>query len=573
MVSKTPNFDKALDEVLKNLVPHERVCKKCNQPFKVEKEDIDFYNMLRVPSPTKCSNCRQRNRRAFINYTTFFKRSCSVPGHNEKLISQIPENSPFPVYDFDYYWSGNWDPLSYGMDYKLGKSFFSQFRDLLNKVPQPATTRDPMSVNSEYTSAGLQQKNCYYIFGGLYPENVLYSVWPLWTKDSMDVLVAWNSERCYEVVNSTYCYNCWFIYHSKNCLDSTFIFDCQNCEHCFGCVNLRNKKYYFFNEPLTKEEYEKKIQEINLGNREVLAFWQKKFEELLAESPKRITFNTQTTNSIGNILENCDDCYKCFFLKGAQHNRYTEIELGAKDCMDVLLGTTPQKCYESVTPYTGSNLHFVSNCRGECLDFEYSFNLKNCSNCFGCIGLENKQFCIFNKQFSEEGYWTKVDEIKTNMLASGEYGEFFPASFSPFPYNASVAQVSSPLNKEQAEEENLWWQEPELSEFNGRVLSKEEVPKDIKDVKDDILDAAIKCEITGRPFRIIKEELEFYRYGSLPIPTIHPFERSIKRFLWIGSFNFSEIPCVKCGNKIIGNISNNLGKNIYCQDCYNKEII
>jgi len=573
MVSKTPIFDKALDEILKNLVPHERVCGQCKQSFKVEKEDIDFYKMLRVPPPKKCPNCRQRNRRAFINYTTIFKRSCSAPGHSEKIISQVPENSAFPVYDFDYYWSGEWDPLSYGREYDPDASFFDQFRNLLDRVPQPASTRDPMSVNSEYTTYGIQLKNCYYVFGGLSSENVSYSNWPIRTKDSLEILVSRDSERCYEVIEIDHCYNCRFVYFSGNCLDSDFLYDCQNCDHCFGCVNLRNKKYHFFNKPLSKEEYEKKKREIDLGDREIIVRWQKEFEEFLEKSPKRITFNVRTVNSVGNFLKNCEDCYHCFFLADGQHNRYTEIELGCKDSMDLLLGGSPSKCYETVSPYDGSGLRFSTNCRGECLDSEYSLNIKDSSDCFGCIGMENKRFCIFNKQFSEEEYWLKVDEIKTAMLERGEYGEFFPMSFSPFPYNSTIAHLSFPITEKKAAGKNLWWQEPQTSEFSGRVLSKNEIPKNIRDVKDDILDGAVRCEVTEKPFRIIREELEFYRRQNLPIPMIHPAERLRSRFSWMGFFNFAEADCVKCGSKIIGNISKNFDKNIYCQSCYNKEII
>jgi exodeoxyribonuclease-3 len=36
-------------------------------------------------------------------------------------------------------------------------------------------------------------------------------------------------------------------------------------------------------------------------------------------------------------------------------------------------------------------------------------------------------------------------------------------------------------------------------------------PEDIIKIPDDVLNWAIECEVTKRPFRIIKQELEFYR--------------------------------------------------------------
>jgi len=573
MISKTPQFDKALDEILKDLKPQKRVCKQCGLDFQIEKEDVDFYEILRVPPPTKCPSCRQGIRKAFINYTTFFKRDCSVSGHKEKIISQIPDNSPFPVYDFDYYWSGDWNPFSYGGDIKVNERFFDQFRQLLNRVPQPATTRDPMSINSDYSSYGLQLKNCYYMFGGLYSENVLYGNWPMRTRMTMEVLVSWDCERCYEIVYPEHCYNCKFVYYSNGCLDSSFIYDCQNCRNCFGCVSLRNKNHHFFNQPLSKEEYEERIKEIDLGDREVLNYWKTKFLEFLAVSPKRITFNPRSVNSIGNLLEDCRDCYKCFFIKKGQNNRYAEVNLGAKDCMDLLLGTNPSRCYETVLPYSGSGHRFVLNCRGECLDLEYTFNMRDCSNCFGCVGLRNKHFCIFNKQYTEDEYWSKVDEIKTAMLTRKEYGEYFPMSFSPFPYNASMAQLAFPLTKEEGEKKGLWWQEPQVSDFIGKVITKEQIPKNIKDVKDDILESAIRCEATGRPFRIIKEELDFYRREGLPIPLIHPAARLKDRFSWVGYFRIEKAICAKCSKEILSSLPRGMTNNIYCQECFNKELV
>lgn len=574
MTSKTPQFDKALDAILKDLAPHERVCRECEQRFPVEQEDIEFYRMLRVPPPQRCPDCRQLTRRAFLNYTTLYKRDCSAAGHGEKIISQIPSSSPFPVYDFDYYWSGDWDALEYGSDLEADESFFNQFRSFLDKVPQPATTRDPLSVNSDYTSYGLELKDCYYVFGGVRGENVLYSNWPVRTKEAVDTLLCWNSERCYGSVWLDHCYSCNFSYFSSNCLDCSFMYDCQNCERCFGCINLRNKKHYFLNQPLSKEEFEERMKEIDLGDREALGHWRGRFFELLADAPKRITFNVRNVDSVGNLLEDCKRCYQCFFAKdGSEDCRYTEMQLAAKNCMDFSLATTATYCYEGASFGDASGCHFCVHMRTQCLECEYSVNLRACANCFGCISLKNKRFCIFNRQYGEREYWEKVDGIKAAMLTRGEYGEFFPTSFSPFPYNASLAQLSHPLSEGEAAGKGLWWQEPQPSEFGGRVLSKEEVPKDIKDVRDSIMDSAIRCEVTGKPFRIIREELDFYRRQGLPIPTIHPAERLRDRFSWMGSLRFSKVPCVKCGASIVGNISGDLDKNIYCQSCYNAEII
>lgn len=571
--SKTPHFDKALQEILENLKPEQRTCQQCQRSFDIFQGDIEFYKKLRVPPPKLCPECRRQTRWAFTNYTILYKKKCDAPGHQEKIISQIPEGSPFPVYDFNYYWSDQWDSMGYGRDYDFSKQFFAQFKQLLQSVPQPANTRDPLSINSDYTTYGVQLKNCYYIFGGLHSENCYYGNWPIKTRDCLDVLAAWDCERCYEVVYSKKCYHCQFIYFSQNCLDCTFMFDSRNCQNCFVCANLRNKKYYFFNQPLTKEEYQNQLSKINLGNNKQLEYYKGKFLELLISSPKRNVFNQNIVNSLGSLLENCRNCYKCFFAAGNEDSRYTEINSNTRDCMDVLLGTSPSRCYYTVLPYSGSDIKFSVLTRDQCLNLEYSLNCKNCLYCFACIGLVNKKFCILNKQYSEEEYWQLVDKIKTQMLENGEYGEFFPISFSPFPYNASLSQIFLPLTKKETEKRKLWYQEPIPPEYSGKILSSNKILTNIKDVSDDILDGAIRCSKTGRLFRIIREELEFYKRENLPIPLIHPYERLLDRLFWLGSLKLEPTQCQKCGKEIMASFIKGIKENVYCEACYLQEVV
>jgi hypothetical protein len=73
-----------------------------------------------------------------------------------------------------------------------------------------------------------------------------------------------------------------------------------------------------------------------------------------------------------------------------------------------------------------------------------------CSNCFGCISLRNKSYCILNKQYSKEEYEKLVPQIIEKMQADGERGEFFDPSLSSFGYNETVAQEYFPLTRDEA---------------------------------------------------------------------------------------------------------------------------
>lgn len=577
MPSKTPKFDAALDLVLKDLKPHTRKCKQCASDFEIFKEDIEFYHKLRVPPPKLCPDCRKQRRLSFSNNTIFYKRKCDAPEHSEDFISLFPSEISWKVYDNHYWWGGNWALAEVAADYEENEKFFNKFHRFFEQVPLIQTGRDPKSVQSEYTSGGVELNNCYYVFGGLKSENILYGNWPIYSRDCVDVLISYSSELCYEIVSSRNDYNCRFIYFSDNCLDSTFLYDCKNCSSCFGCVNLRNKQYYFLNEPLAKEEYEKKLRKINLGSRHELLHWQKKFFGILADSMRRATRNEKVINSVGSFLKECKNCFDCFWVERGENLRYVDYVLDVKDSMDFSVGGSSLKnelIYESnnVGAYDIKFSHWIRS--GQSI--EYSINCFNCENCFGCVGLRNKKYCIFNKQYTEEDYWKLVDEIKTKMLAAGEYGEFFPISMNPYPYNASLAQFEYPLTREEVEKIGGYWVENPAS-LEGidpkNILRSEQIPDDIKDVGDDILQKVLICEVTGKPFIITKPELEFYRKKNLPLPNRHPYQRLMERWAMKTPFRLWKYPCAKCGQEMHTSYAPELKLKVYCEKCYLQEVV
>ena len=85
----------------------------------------------------------------------------------------------------------------------------------------------------------------------------------------------------------------------------------------------------------------------------------------------------------------------------------------------------------------------------------------HCQNCFGCVGLKNKSYCIFNKQYSKQEYNELVPKIIEHMKhphpqplshrerVAEERGEFFPARYSPYAYNETNAYDYFPLSREE----------------------------------------------------------------------------------------------------------------------------
>ncbi len=153
----------------------------------------------------------------------------------------------------------------------------------------------------------------------------------------------------------------------------------------------------------------------------------------------------------------------------------------------------------------------------------------------------------------------------TSPLSGGsptEWWEFFPASMSPFGYNETVAQEYFPLSREEvlgshpefisgssffvaqwedAETSSAWpntflhWPLFNWSDYETpfpqveKVIPASKLPDTIEKIPDDILNWAIECEVSGKPFRIIRQELEFYRKYNIPIPRRHPDVRHMDR--------------------------------------------
>jgi hypothetical protein len=145
------------------------------------------------------------------------------------------------------------------------------------------------------------------------------------------------------------------------------------------------------------------------------------------------------------------------------------------------------------------------------------------------------------------------------------------------PYNNTYASIEFPLSKEEVLKQGWQWQDDDVSaDTSGfETIRASSVPKDIKDVSDDILNKAIICEATGKPFRIVKAELDFYKKSNLPVPTRHPLQRLLERLQKRNPAKLWKAICAKCRKDIHTSYSpeNQKEYKIHCEDCYLREVI
>ena len=78
-----------------------------------------------------------------------------------------------------------------------------------------------------------------------------------------------------------------------------------------------------------------------------------------------------------------------------------------------------------------------------------------------------------------------------------------------------------------------------------RIQGKD-LPITIQEVGDDILDKVIICEKTSKPYRIIKQELDFYRKHNIPLPTTHQDVRQAEVLKKRMPMGFHIITCPQC---------------------------
>ena len=302
--------------------------------------------------------------------------------------------------------------MDYGQDIDFNEPFFEQLKTLWRNVPDVALLNiNP--VNSDYCSITEGNKNCYLVVGGDFNENVMYSSFTFNTHDSIDLHWVSKSDLSYESVDCISCSRLLYSRQCETCLDSAFLFNCKNCSNCFGCVNLRNAQYCFSNEQLDKKSYEEKMKNIDLTSFSQIEKYKKQFEEFILKYPHKFANVIRSINSTGNNLDGTKNCQNCF-----------DVSSGVKDCGNIWLaysavsdcydcdhfGRNSQECYQVSTVYPGNKVLF-SRFIFESHDIFYSYNCHNSSNLFGCVGLRNKSYCIFNKQYSKEEYLELVPTI------------------------------------------------------------------------------------------------------------------------------------------------------------------
>jgi hypothetical protein len=178
-----------------------------------------------------------------------------------------------------------------------------------------------------------------------------------------------------------------------------------------------------------------------------------------------------------------------------------------------------------------------------------------------------------NKQYTKGQYEDLREKFIAHMRKTGEWGQYFPKDFSCYGYNESTVSEYWPMTREEALKEGFQWRDaPEEQPEVSRVIPASALPDSVDDIPDDVLQWAIRCAKTSKPFRVIKQELDFYRQQRLPLPRLHPNERYAERMQLSNPFRLWKRPCKKCGREMETTYAPERPEVVYCEECYLKEV-
>ena len=546
----------------------QKICTHCSVSFDIDAIDEDFFARIGMPIPIDCPPCRRQRRLMFRNFFHLYHRTCDLSG--KKIISMYDTDASFPVYEMHEWWSDKWDPLNDGIEPSFDSSFFDQLGKLHRTVPR-MSIMNAASENTDYCNMCANSNNCYLVHGCVHNEDCMYGhiVWR--SKDCCDCLYIYQCEWCCECIDCVQCHTLLFSRDCDNCSFSSFLVHCAGCQHCFGCVGLKQKSYHIFNQPYSREDYDAKIASFRMDTAAGVQWAKSRLEALVGKEIVKVYHGFNSEHVTGDYLYGCKNIADGYDLKNCEDCRHCATLEDNKDCQDCNFSANPSELsFNTLTSY-GHRVLCSHSCMSPSSDITYCDNCFSCKNCFGCVGLKKKEYCILNKQYSKETYEDLRAQLVAFMQQTGEWGQFFPYTLSPFAYNETIASQYFPLSREEVIVRGWRWKEMESpqEQYLGPSVS---LPDSIGTVSDDVLNQILLCEVTGKPYKVIPQELKFYRSMGIPIPKKCFDQRHKERMALRNPRKLWTRVCAKCQKSIETTYSPDRPEIVYCEECYLKEV-
>ena len=139
------------------------------------------------------------------------------------------------------------------------------------------------------------------------------------------------------------------------------------------------------------------------------------------------------------------DCQRCYMIVESSNNEdcvHSYWIQKTKDCVDVSFTHQVERSYEVDDCYNSYGLKYSRSCY-DCTDSAFLLDCRNCINCLGCVNLRNKNYCIFNQQYTKEEYEKKLQEFRLDTFKGAEsFREKFEEFAKTFPRKYAEIHMS-----------------------------------------------------------------------------------------------------------------------------------
>ena len=227
----------------------------------------------------------------------------------------------------------------------------------------------------------------------------------------------------------------------------------------------------------------------------------------------------------------------------------------------------------------------------KCQDVKYTQHCHNCKYSIGCDALRNSNYCILNKQYTKEEYEELLPKIIKHMNdmpyvdkkgRQYRFGEFYPSELSPFGYNETQAPEQFPLEKDEVIKNGYKWQDNIQRTTGKETIKPKNIPESINDVNELILNEILSCIECNRNYKIVPNELIFYKKMQIPIPRRCFHCRHANRVKRRRPFKLWQRSCMcekkghdhegKCEVEFETSYAPDRPEITYCQKCYQQEV-
>ena len=536
----------------------------------MSQNEIDLYKKFNVP-PCPCHPDVQMKYLGGFNtgMAVFWKKDV----HGQPILAAVHPDSPIPVMKDEEWHQNNFLKDQNGVG--TNQTVMDRLWELMLEIPINATRN--LDVQNSVAFGSIKCIDCYLVNLN-FSKNCFYGYALLEGEDSVDTANSVGVRRSFAVAGSFQVSDSEFIFESRNIISSSFLFDCWNCEFCFGATNARNKKYLWFNEQLTEDEWKKRRAQIDLSKTSVFEECRRRFYDLWREEGVwQPTSNYGNENSEGERVIDCVNSHECYWQNKSV------------DCFRCRYGVQNNGCFYTsgqgmeISSYMctggmyGKNKFCMSCARGTGL--EYCSFCSECENCFGCFGLKHARFHIFNAPYSEEEYWQELDRLKCRMLDEGSYGKFFPAKFSPSGFQFSASELFVGFSNEELRLFEALVFDPTRGQILAPGKENQLSPINAAQVPDTLEETApekfVGVSITDgqspRNFSVTSAEFEMYKKKRWPFPRKHFITRLVELVRHSNSPIEERVSCGACGKDVM-TYKNFIfpERKVYCKECYLK---